>query len=160
MEVVVDKLTAEGKKFMKELEELGRLQVRVGFQRGLQISQADGTDMCDIAAWNELGTNPEGRKGIPSRPFMRDSVDKHADEVNRMLEEQAVLLTRGVSAKQILQNLGEFQKGMIQQEILDGEFEPNRRSTIEKKKSDKPLIDTGHMLQSVNYQICQRGEYD
>lgn len=156
MEPVVDKLTPEGKKFMKELEELGKLQVRVGFQHGREISQADGTDMCDIAAWNELGTS----NGIPSRPFMRDSVDKHADEVNRMLEEQATLLKRGVSAKQILKNLGEFQKGMIQQEILDGQFEPNAESTIRKKKSDKPLIDTGHMLQSVNYQICQKGEYD
>lgn len=176
MEVVVDKLTAEGKKFMKELEELGRLQVRVGFQRGRdprdeekEDSKKDYPDMCDIAAWNELGTS----NGTPSRPFMRDSADKHMDEIYRMMEAQAVLLTRGVSAKQILQNLGNDQKNRMALEIVDGKFEKNANSVKERKERKsrhnvkkgeeivvKPLIDTGQMRQAVNFFICQRGEYD
>lgn len=156
METVVDKYTPEGARFMKELRELDKLQVRVGFQRGREIEQKNGTDMCDIAAWNELGTS----NGIPSRPFLRDSVDKHKTELNAYLEDQVELMKRGVSAEQVLKNIGQYQKGRVQEEITDGSFEPNAKSTVRKKHSDHPLIDTGHMRQSVNYVICQKGEYD
>ena len=74
---VTDRYTPEGRRFMKELKELAKLEVRVGYQHGKKKhkpSSAGGkeVDMCDIAAWNELGTET-----IPSRPFLRDSVDKH-----------------------------------------------------------------------------------
>ena len=156
MEAVVDKYTPEGARFMKELAELNDLQVRVGFQRGREIEQKNGTDMCDIAAWNELGTS----NGIPSRPFLRDSVDKHGTELNAFLEDQVELMKRGVSAEQVLKNIGQYQKGRVQEEITDGSFVPNAKSTVRKKHSDHPLIDTGHMRQSVNYVICRKGEYD
>lgn len=156
MEIVIDKLTEEGKRFMEAIRELGELQVRVGFQRGREISQENGVDLCDIASWNELGTSTN----IPSRPFLRDSVDKHAEEINAFLESQAKFLVRGTSAQQILKNIGLYQKAKVQEEITDGEFEANRKATIQKKKSDHPLIDTGHMRNSVNYIVCRKGEYD
>lgn len=156
MEVVIDKLTEEGKRFMEAIRELGELQVRVGFQRGREISQENGVDLCDIASWNELGTSTN----IPSRPFLRDSVDKHAEEINAFLEAQTKLLVKGTSAQQVLKNIGMFQKAKIQEEITDGSFEPNADSTIWKKGSDHPLIDTGLMRNSVNYIICRKGEYD
>ena len=85
MEKVIDTLTPEGERFMKELRELAELEVRIGYQRG----QSAGTntdndkpraDLVDIAMWNELGT-----ANSPSRPFMRDSVDKHIPAINHML---------------------------------------------------------------------------
>lgn len=155
---MVDKLTPEGRRFMKELQELGRLQVRVGFQAG-KGKDDDGVDYCDIAAWNELGTDPKKGKGIPSRPFMRDSIDKHEDEINAMLGGQVELLKGGVPARQILHNIGMMQVDRMQMEIVEGNFVPNAKSTIRKKKSDKPLVDTGRMRQSIHYVICKKGEY-
>ena len=38
-----------------------------------------------------------------------------------------------------------------------GGFAPNAESTIKKKGSDQPLIDTGYMRQSVNYVVKRRG---
>ena len=40
---------------------------------------------------------------------------------------------------------------------MEGDFEPNAPSTIRKKKSDKPLIDTGRMRQSVMTVIDKKG---
>lgn len=139
---------------MKQLHELGKLEVRIGYQYG-QAQEEDGTDICDIAMWNELGT-----EHIPSRPFMRDSVDKHLSEINQMMISQKDALLRGYTAKDILNTVGLFQKDLIQTEIEQGDFVANLPRTIQRKGSEKPLIDTGTMRNSVNYVICRKGEYD
>lgn len=63
----------------------------------------------------------------------------------------------GASAEQTLKDIGIFQKDLIQDKIEEGDFTPNAESTIRKKGSSKPLIDTGRMRQSVNYWIRQKG---
>ena len=74
-----DKLTPDGEKFYAEIEKLKKLQVRVGFQQGT-AQEEDGTDICDVAMWNELGTS-----STPSRPFLAMSVDDNADKINAFL---------------------------------------------------------------------------
>lgn len=143
-----DRLTPEGKKFFREIEQLKKLQVRVGYQQG-EGQEEDGADLCDIAMFNELGTS-----NTPSRPFMRDSVDKNADKINAFCKAQMKLLSEGkTTTQQMLTAIGVYQKGLVQKEIRDGEFTPNAPSTIKRKGSDKPLIDTGTMRQSVNFVI-------
>ena len=112
--------------------------------------------MCDIAMFNELGTSTS-----PSRPFMRQSVDKNAEKINRFMKSQLQRIKNGqATAEDVMKAIGTFQKGLVQKEIRDGEFEPNAPSTISKKGSSKPLIDTGHMRQSVNFVICKKGDFD
>ena len=149
---IKDRITGDGKRLLDSMKELKELEVRVGFQSG-KDTQEDGTDICDIAAWNELGT-----ENIPSRPFIRNSVDNHSDEINSFLMEKRNDLVHGASAKQVLNEIGLFQKNMIQSEIIDGSFEANAESTIKKKGSSRPLIDTGRMRQSVNYVVQKKGK--
>ena len=147
-----DKLTPDGEKFYAEIEKLKKLQVRVGFQQGT-AQEEDGTDICDVAMWNELGTS-----STPSRPFLAMSVDDNADKINAFLKGQLKLLAQGrTTAEGILKAIGVFQKGLIQEKIKSGDFEPNAPSTIAKKGSDKPLIDTGTMRQSVNFVVTAKG---
>jgi len=154
---ISDTLTPEGKRFMKELQELAKLEAQIGFHRGDNVDD-DGTDLCDIAAWNEFGTTSKlGNKHIPSRPFLKQSIDNNIDEINQMLAEKKQEIMSGGSAKQVLQDIGMFQKDLIQMEIHEGSFDPNAEYTVEKKGSDKPLIDTGRMWQSVHYKIKPRG---
>jgi len=49
--------------------------------------------------------------------------------------------------------MGVVVKGIVQQEIVEGDFAPNAPSTVRSKGSGQPLIDTGHMRQSVNFVI-------
>lgn len=149
---VRDTVTPKGRKFLAEIEKLKRLQVRVGYQQG-DAQEDDGVDLCDVAMWNELGTS-----NAPSRPFMRDSVDKNEDKINAFLKAQLKKLAAGeTDAEGILKAIGVFQKGLVQKQIVDGDFVPNAPRTIRKKKSDKPLIDTGRMRQSVNFVIKEKG---
>ena len=150
-----DKLTPDGEKFYAEIEKLKKLQVRVGFQQGT-AQEEDGTDICDVVMWNELGTS-----STPSRPFLAMSVDDNADKINAFLKGQLKLLAQGrTTAEGILKAIGVFQKGLIQEKIKSGDFEPNAPSTIAKKGSDKPLIDTGTMRQSVNFAVTKKGGND
>ncbi len=155
---VTDEWTSEGKRLMKELRELASLEVRIGYQRGELAGSDDGSsraELVDIAMWNELGT-----VNIPSRPFMRDSVDKHIAAINHVLTAQKDALLNGASAREILETVGLFQQDLIQTEIEQGDFVENAKSTIRRKGSDKPLVDTGRMKNSVLYYIVKKGSMD
>lgn len=148
---VIDRITPEGKRFYAELAELDKLEVRVGFQAGEATSE-DGVDICDIAAWNEMGT-----EHTPARPFMRQTVDNNESKIESFCSKQARSIGSGGNAQGVLRKIGVFAKGLVQETIESGSFAPNAPSTIRKKKSDKPLIDTGRMRQSVNYTIKNKG---
>lgn len=148
---IQDDFTAEGRKFQKMLKKLVETEVRVGFQHG-EVIEEDGTDICDIVAWNELGT-----VHIPARPFLRKSVDENVDKINSFLQSKKQEFINGIPAEQILKEIGLFQKDLIQEKITEGSYIPNAVATIKKKNSDKPLIDTGRMRQSVNYVIKKKG---
>lgn len=154
-----DKTTAAGEKFLKELQELSQMQVRVGFQRGKKHKgkgKRAGADLVDIALYNELGTDT-----IPSRPFLAQTVDQQGEAIKQASAEMVVQVVEGkMKGKQALKNIGVLVKGAVQQQMVEGEFVPNAPSTIQRKGSDKPLIDTGQLRQGVSYQICRKGEYD
>lgn len=147
-----DTLTPEGERFYRMLAELADKEVRIGFQHG-EAAEDDGTDICDIAAWNELGT-----EHIPSRPFLRKSVDENEGKINQFLQAEVRSLASGKTAETLLNEIGNFQKSLVQEKIAEGSFAPNAESTIRRKGSSKPLIDTGRMRQSVNYVVKRKGQ--
>ncbi len=151
---IIDRITPAGWRLEQLLRDLDKKEVRIGFQRG-DASDENGVDICDIAMWNELGTSR-----APARPFMRQTVDNHEGEVNALLEQARKSLLSGASGEQVLKEIGLKVKDMMQAEILNGGFVPNAASTVRKKGSSKPLIDTGGMRQSVNYVIKAKGESD
>ena len=148
---VIETLTPEGRQFERMIQELADKEVVIGFQHG-DATEDDGTDICDIAAWNELGT-----EHIPSRPFLRKSVDENEDKINNFIDAKANALMNGISAEQTLKEIGLFQKSLVHDKITDVNFVNNAESTKRKKGSSHPLIDTGRMRQSVNYWIRKRG---
>lgn len=147
---VRDKLTPEGKKFFAALQSIGDLQVRIGFQAG--EAEHEGVDLCDIAMFNELGTIH-----IPSRPFMRDTVDNHQDEIlDYIVKWSKKCLEGSMETHEMMMNIGMLVKGLMQKEIVRGDFVPNAETTIKRKGSDKPLIDSGLMRESVSYHITTK----
>ena len=120
---------------------------------------ADGTPVATVAAQNEFG-NPA--KNIPSRPFFRHAIkankQKWAETAGRLIESA---IEGQISESQALDQLGAMIAGDIQESILDGDFEPLKKSTLVARQSrkrtpgvaNKPLIDTGHMMRSVDYVV-------
>ena len=150
MAVEISDLTPEGKRYYRELRKLAELEVRVGFQGDQKYE--DGTSIAEVAAYNEFGSSD-----TPERPFMRQSFENHESELQAACDLVNLQLSRGSSAEGALQQLGVVAKSLVQDEIVNGDFAPNAESTIRKKGSEQPLIDTGTMRQSVNFVIKRRG---
>jgi hypothetical protein len=147
-----DRETAVGKRLKAAIAELKKLEVRVGFQHG-DAADDNGVDIADIAMWNELGT-----ANMPSRPFIRQTAETHESTLNKLCEIQFDSVLHGkATAKDALTKIGVATKGLMQDTIRNGEYVANAESTIKKKGSDKPLIDTGRMRQSVNYTVQKKG---
>lgn len=143
-------LTPEGRKYFRELQKMTEMEVRVGFQGDEKYE--DGTSIAEVAAHNELGSSD-----TPERPFMRQSFENHESELQAACDAANRLVSSGGSADQALQQIGVVAKGLVQEEIVNGDFAPNAESTIRKKGSEQPLIDTGTMRQSVNFVVKRRG---
>lgn len=157
---ITDTITGEGKDFQKILDEIAEMEVCVGFQHGQETEEEGETeqkkkraDICDIALWNELGT-----EHIPSRPFLRKSVDENTAAIDSMLDRTARMLLSGHSVKHVLNQLGSFQVGLVRKKIAKGSYVPNAVATIRKKESSNPLIDTGRMRKSVICIIRRKGQ--
>jgi len=120
--------------------------VRVGFLEG--ATYPDGTSVALVAAINEFGAPSRGQ---PPRPYFRNMIAKNsaswpaAAEIN--------LKATDYNIEQTLNRIGEGIKGQLQQSIVDLTEPPLAPSTIKRKGHDKPLIDTSHMLNSVDYEV-------
>ena len=105
-----------------------------------------------IAAIHEFGLG-----GMPQRSFLRSAFDENKPMINKMGDHIVNSAIKGISTETALDQLGNVVQGMVQKKIVDGPFVPNSPATIKRKKSSKPLIDTGHLRQSIRYVIERKG---
>jgi hypothetical protein len=60
-------------------------------------------------------------------------------------------------AEQAAGVLGSYVAGLMKAQIDSGGYIPNAPATVRRKKSGQPLIDTGHMRQSIRAVIRRKG---
>lgn len=131
-------------------------RVLVGVPKG--VAEADGTSMAMVAAANEFGVPS---RGIPERSFLRAGLLNHLPDLIRLNALNIQKIARGgFTVLTALRQLGTFAASQVQQEIVQGSFEPNAPSTVARKKSSKPLIDTGSLRQSITYRISSESGED
>jgi len=138
-----------GDKLQRALEQLAQKvdrggTLRVGFLEG--ATYPDGTPVASVAQYNEFGT-----PRIPPRPFMRNTISEHSHEWGPALGK--ALQASDYDTNAALSLVGEGISRQVQDSIRDMRGPQNAPSTIAKKGFDKPLIDTGHMLNSVGYEV-------
>lgn len=132
-------------KLMQEYEKTKGSHTKIGVQS--TDKHHDGESLVTIAAQNEFGTDK-----IPSRPFMRNSFDKNKANINTIIDtEYNKVLSGYVDIKKSLGRVGAWYQGVVQSEITNLTEPPNAPSTIEKKGSSNPLIDTGRMRASIRH---------
>lgn len=88
---------------------------------------------------------------IPSRPFFRNAIAGNRQDWKK---KYAFLLKRN-AFEMATKTLAEIIVGDIKKSITTLENPPLSKSTIKRKGFNKPLIDTGHMLNSVDYRIIK-----
>jgi hypothetical protein len=91
---------------------------------------------------------------IPERSYLRSTVIEKKKLINEFVAKQFIeFIGAKQSLNQSLNRIGLLVVSMVQQKIRKGPFKPNAPSTIRKKKSSRPLIDTGRMRQSISHEI-------
>lgn len=103
----------------------------------------------------ELGKTGPHEIVIPSRPFIRQTFDKNIRELWKLVKNLDDEVIKGkIKRKKALVTIGQVHQNQIQEAMSNpGEFEANAPSTIRKKKSAQPLIDTGRLRQSINFEV-------
>lgn len=139
-----DKLTAALREIGLNLEKAGTL--RVGFLEG--ATYPDGTSVPMVAAINEFGAPSRGQ---PPRPFFRRAIAKYSPGWGESVK--TALQVSKFDTEKALGLVGAEIKGQIQQSIVDFTDPPLAQGTIDRKGFKKPLIDTGHMLNSVDFEV-------
>lgn len=111
-------------------------------------AHGEGITVAMVAEWAELGI------GQPMRSWLRGWIEASGPEIEKRLaaETKAVLAGERTRA-QALARVGVWAVGEIQKRIAAGIDPPNAESTIDKKGSSTPLIDTGQVRSSITSRV-------
>lgn len=137
-----------------------QLECAVGFPKGGKHDTGTpfykgGESILQVAIYNNFGF------GVPRRAFMELATKNMTPRLNELLKYYLPQLIRGeVKMEKVLKIAGEIGVDEIRKAITDGGWQPNSPETIKRKKSDRPLIDSGEMRKNVEYVVRKVGEGD
>ncbi|OTA14600.1 bacteriophage protein [Xenorhabdus vietnamensis] len=143
--------------FKRVYNELGKKQIKVGFFE--HSKYPDGTPIAYVAAIQELG-HPAGN--IPPRPFMRPAMqDNQARYADLMIRAAKAAINGTISVSDGLAQIGDVAAGDIQMAIRavtapslkDSTVAARARRHSKGKATNKPLVDSGLMLQAVTFSV-------
>ncbi|MWN31012.1 MULTISPECIES: hypothetical protein [unclassified Gilliamella] len=140
------------KEVMKRAEQLNRIQLVVGIPSD-ENSRKESASItnAELGVIHEFGV-PE--KGIPERSFMRSTASEEAENLGRLGNARIAECLKGQkSAHDAFADVGAYLQGKIVEKITDGDFVANKEETAKRKKSSKPLIDTGQLRASITYEV-------
>lgn len=129
--------------------------VLVGYPTGKQHTagsqaqmQSETIEMADLARRLSVGD-----WAIPPRPFIEDGLREKADELKKCVKEQVNAAKNG---KANWNKVGTMAVGAVQSLVRSDYYKsiaPNSPITKDLKNSDTPLIDTGDMINSLEYVV-------
>jgi hypothetical protein len=138
---------------LKSIGKLDGVEITLGVQ-GTAAATAPGPsapgELVEIATRLHYGDG-----GIPPRPWLSKAFRDNRVTWRRAAEK----IVRQASAEDFpgavltIRRLGVVMVGHAQTAIRNGGWAPNSPATIARKGSDKPLIDTGQLIQSQRSQI-------
>lgn len=122
--------------------------VLVGLPAGTG-SYEDGAPIAVIGAVHEFGS-ADGT--IPERSFLRVPLRQNAEDFKAVWRAQISKVVEGeLSMHQVMSQLGARAVAVSQEAISEGIAPGNAESTVKRKGSSKPLIDTGQLRQSITF---------
>lgn len=135
-------------------------KVRIGFLEG--ATYPNGTPVAMVAAIQDFGAPAVG---IPPRPFFRNMIAAKKGEWPAVIRD--LIRENDYDALRTLQQTGEAVASQLRKSIVDTNEPPLAASTLRsrgvpgmvynpknpKTFGAKPLVRTGHMLNSVEYEV-------
>lgn len=139
-------------KVKRRLIKVAQLQTQVGYFDGKPHPNQPDMTVAQIGAINEFGA-PEDN--IPERPFMTTAV-RNTRLAKPLADNLKRYLRRTQSLKGVWTAVGIVMARGISKTIAEFSDPPNAPFTIAKKGFDDPLVETGHLRDSVTHRIRRR----
>lgn len=134
-------------KYRNAFKQLGSKKVVVGFFAKV------GDEVLTKATVNEFGAR-NGNIVIPERSFVRSTYNKNYKKVARRFSRVARSISNGkYDVERMLKLIGLEQEAAMKKTLTDLRYPPNAESTIKKKRSTNPLIDTGEMRSKISSEV-------
>lgn len=138
-----------GDKLERKLEEIAMkvarpATLRVGFLEN--ATYPDGTKVAMVAALLNFGIS-NGK----AWPFFTKMIAEKSPTWGKILAD--LLTANDYDVDKALALMGTGIAGQLRQAITDMNEPKLEESTIKRKGFEKPLVDTGHMLNSVDYEV-------
>ena len=120
---------------------------------GDSVEISNVVTVLDAAIWNEFGTET-----IPERSFVRAAFDANRSKYEKVTKKLLIKIYKSqMTVERALDILGLILENDIKTMILNGNFVPLAISTVLRKGSEKPLIDTAQMINSVRFKRIMKG---
>ena len=147
------------KEILRQVEAMKKKPfVKIGILGNAGNHKETGTPVVLYAGANEFGTR-DGR--VPERSFMRSTMDQENRRLSRETEKLVSQIAQGrQNVMSVLKILGLSIQAKIRKKITTLSSPPNRPSTIAKKGSSNPLIDTGQLRSSINFEVVEDGRLE
>lgn len=138
---------------MASIDAAKRIRISVGIQKEEGAASAEGGQtVADVAEANEFGI------GAPARPAISNWADENeAEGVQQMKADVQAAMRSRTSPAQRLDARAQVFAGSMQAKISAGVPPPNAPSTVAKKGSSTPLIDTGQFRSSIRGKVEASG---
>lgn len=107
-------------------------------------SYEDGATVADVASWNHFGT-----ANIPARPFITGWVDAHQADIKKQLAAANEKIVGGMDPGFAFKQFAQWAAGQVQKGISAGVPPPDADSTVRRKGSATPLINSGQLRASI-----------
>lgn len=135
-----------------ELAEAGGLGVKVGVLEGATHKAENGQNVhiIDYAMANEYGT-----RRIPPRAAFRTTADVRGVEWAEILGR---LIQDGVDPRDALAQTGKLAAEDIATSISEWKKPRNAASTVARKGRDNPLVESGDLMNAVDFVLTGPGE--
>lgn len=125
-------------------------------QDGSEIIEGGDITLAGIGAVHEFGTDragPNNSTVIPSRSFLRSEVDQRARLYGDELRKAVGKVIDGGNLERELRVVGVLAASNVRRRIRAGIAPELAESTVERKGSSKPLIDTGRLIGSISFEV-------
>ena len=127
--------------------------IDVGILDGSEPHAGSSLTVLEIGLIHEFGNDH-----VPERSFIRAWFDEDEATLREDLVKLAQSVLEGKRTRdEILEILGQRAVGRIQDRIARGIEPPNAPSTIARKGSSTPLVDTGVLRSKISYRVAEGG---
>jgi hypothetical protein len=149
------KFTSSGKgidQIKADMQKLMQTDVYVGIPQEKASRPGEPVNNAELAY---IQTNGSELQNIPARPIIEPIIEKNKDLIGEYMKQAGKLILTGDTAQGMnkLEEIGLRISTKIKDNFMDPNngWAENKASTIKAKGSDRPLIDTASMLNSITY---------